>query len=196
MKHDVYLSVDLDYWYSTKKTGNGLDFVRKLLELKRPVTVFTEHHLVLKDITKQYHKVYNVDFHSDISEIAWRWPNCGTWANFVRGRDKAEFEWRFPNWNMCIKKGHGLCHTDHTNGNRYDPFNNKHLWAWKSIKRKCGLNGIELDRVDKISLVLSPAWSYSRVILDTLLYIYNADNVKFFSKSAKHVMESMMKGTV
>lgn len=193
MKRDIYLSVDLDYWYSKKETGDGLGFIKKLYALDRPITVFTEHHLILKHITKQYRKVYNVDFHSDISEMAWRWPNCGTWANFVLGRDKAEFEWRYPNKEVCIAKGHGLCHTDHEDGNDYDPFAHKELWTWKTIKRKCGLIDIELDRVDKISLVLSPAWSYPSVILDTLLYIYNSD-AKFFSKSVTKVMESMMKG--
>jgi hypothetical protein len=194
MNRDVYLSVDLDYWHN-KTTGSSLDFVGSLFELERPITVFTEHHLVLKDITKQYRKVYNVDFHSDLSETAWRWPNCGTWVNFVYGRENAEFEWRYPSRNLCITKGWGLCHTDHENGNEFDPFNNKSLWTWKNISRKNGLSGIEMDKVDRVSLVLSPAWSQSRVILDTLIFI-NDSHAKFFSKSAKRVMESMMKGTV
>lgn len=190
MKRDVYLSVDLDYWYS-KKMGSGLNFVRELFALRRPITVFTEHHLVLKDISKQYRKVYNVDYHSDIGEIHQGWPNCGSWVNYVYGRKNAEFEWRYPNYKECVGLGHGLCNMSHSDGHIDDPFTYKAMHNWKKISRHPGLNEIELDRVDRISLVLSQCWSDWIVIRKTLQYIQKR-KVNYYSKSAEQLINRMI----
>jgi hypothetical protein len=206
MKRDTYLTVDLDYWYSKKVTGTGFDFIQKLFALNRPMKVFTEHHLILKDIDKQYKKVINVDYHSDLADRAYKWPNCGTWANYVQCRHNATFEWRYPNDKQCIKEGMGLCHPDTEdekfkgydlrNGNEFDPFHHPELWTWKNVVRKKGIDDLELDTIDKISFVLSPIWSRSNVIHDTLVFLTTPESnkAKYNSKTVRTVINQMLIG--
>jgi hypothetical protein len=197
MKKDVYLSVDLDYWYNEKCTGDGLSFIKKLFSLDRPITIFTEHHLVLKDIKKQYNKVYNIDYHSDLSNVALGWPNCGTWVNYVYGRKCAEYEWRYPDYKSCIVHGLGLCHYDHEDESEFDPFYHKEFQTWKAISRAYGTDGINFESVDKISIVLSPSWSNAKTIHNTLMFLISDQSrqAKFFSKSVQKTIEKMLVST-
>ena len=205
MRHDTYLTVDLDYWYSKRATGTGFDFIKKLYLLGKPIKVFTEHHLILRDINRQYKKVINVDFHSDLADMAYRWPNCGTWANYVYGRQNAVFEWRYPNDIECIQKGMGLCHRDDEdddtlgynfrNGNDFDPFHHPELWTWREVRRQKGIEELDLNSVDKISLILSPIWSRTDVIRDTLEFLESPDKrIKYNSKTVRTVISQMLRG--
>lgn len=210
MKH-TYLTVDLDYWYSRKVTGTGLDFIKSLLALNRPMKIFTEHHLILKDIDRQYQKVVNVDFHSDLVDRVSGFPNCGTWANYFPGRQNAVYEWRYPNEMECVTFGRGLCHPDEDengeecynecydktrDGNRFDPFSHPEFWTWKNVSRKQGLNKLNLKDVDKISFILSPIWSEPEVIKDTLKLLVLSDirKVEWNSKSVGRVINKMARG--
>lgn len=192
---NVYLSIDLDYWY-TPEMHNSINYISQLLELNRPVTVFTEHHLVLRDIKRQYKKVYNVDYHSDVTQLEPGWPTCGCWANFVYGRENSEFEWRMPNWKDCVSRGGGLCHRLYMESSRYNPFKNDDLHKWKNLIRKEGFNNIPLDDVDRISLVLSPEWSYGEFIEDTLYYLLDRERegqIKFFGRNVKPLIHRMIR---
>jgi hypothetical protein len=194
MSKSVYLSVDLDYWYKPGMRKN-IDFIESLLSLGRPITVFTEHQLVLRDIKKQYKKVYNIDYHSDITEPDAGWPNCAKWVNYVRGRQDAEFEWRMPSWEDCVTYGHGLCHYRHNEHNRWNPFKDNNLHSWKSVGRAAGLRNLPLDDVDRVSLVLSPEWSIGAYIEDTLsflLFLEEEGCVEFYGDSVRPLINRMM----
>jgi hypothetical protein len=207
MKH-TYLTVDLDYWYSRRVTGTGLDFIKQLFSLNRQMKVFTEHHLILRDIDRQYKKVINVDFHSDLVDRASGRVNCGTWANYFPGRQDAEFEWRYPNRCRCLVEGMGLCHPDEDedgneccddcydrtrNGNKFDPFYHPEFWTWKNVSRQQGVNGLDLKDVDKISFILSPTWSEPRVIEVILKILSNDKRVERGSKTVCRVINRMLK---
>ena len=206
MKH-TYLTVDLDYWYSHSITGTGLPFVQKLFALNRPMKVFTEHHLILRDIDRQYDKVINIDFHSDIVDRVCGWPNCGTWANYFPGRQDAIFEWRYPNKDKCIKAGWGLCHMDEggnynedgnlrlRDGNRFDPFYHPEFWTWKNVARQQGLKDLDLSDVDRVSFILSPMWSEAYVIQDTLRLLSGTKGRKteYHSNSVGTVINRMLR---
>lgn len=195
---NVYLTVDLDYWYKPGMRKN-IDFIKELLALDRPTTVYTEHQLILREIKRQYKKIINVDYHSDISQREPGWPNCGDWANFVHGRENAEFEWRMPDWNDCVTLGEGLCHSTHSEYSQYNPFLDNNLHTWKDVERKQGLRNLPLDDVDRISLILSPEWSpewsIGDNIADTLLHIVGAEatgQVKFHGHNVQPLIKRMI----
>lgn len=192
---NVYLSVDLDYWWKPGMHKN-LNYIKQLLELDRPVTVFTEHQLVLREINKQYKKIYNVDYHSDISQREPGWPSCGDWVNFVYGRENAEFEWRMPSWKECVTRGHGFCHHPRIEDSHNNPFRDDSIHKWKKVSRQQGLRNIPLDDVDKISLVLSPEWSHGKYIADTLDHILECEKegqIKFFGRNVEPLIRRMLK---
>lgn len=195
MTKSTYLSVDLDYWWRPGMR-NSLLFIKDLLSLGRQVTVFTEHHLVLREINRQYKKVYNIDYHSDIIEPCPGWPECGSWVNHVPFRKDAEFEWRFPSWKECVYRGNGLCHKPRRDNSRSNPFVYNNMHSWKSVSRKQGIENIDLDDVDKISLVLSPEWSIGEYIFDTLCYLLAAKEdgvIDFYGKRTKPLIKRMLK---
>jgi hypothetical protein len=194
---NVYLTVDLDYWWTAGMHKN-LDYIKQLLGLNRPVTVYTEHQLILREITKQYKKVYNVDYHSDISQREPGWPNCGDWVNFTQGRENSEYEWRLPDWKECVTNGGGLCHKGHKENGKMNPFKDDSLHGWKNVGRKQGLRNIPLDDVDKISLILSPEWSCGVYITDTLNHLLELEKegqVKFFGRNVRPLINKMIDRT-
>ena len=189
---DTYLTVDLDYWFDTR--DDGFPFIKELYELRRPITVFTQHQLVLKDITKQYRKVINVDYHADLCESGQNWPNCGTWGNRVFGRHEAEFVWIYPCRYSCIERGHGLCHTSHEEESENNPFLHPELTTWAAISRDEGYEDIDLDRVDRVSLILSIDWSRPHIIEPVLRYIKNreGDRIQFYGKNVIKQINEML----
>ena len=100
MKEKVYLSIDIDYWskhsQSRKEAIEYIDEVIKLCPQNIKCVIY--HHRLLPHINKsKSDTVYNIDFHSDLSD---RVPNyCmneGTWANFVKFKSTGKFIWFYP----------------------------------------------------------------------------------------------------
>ena len=195
MGKNTYLSVDLDYWYRPGMR-NSIDFIKELMGLNRPVTVFTEHHLVLKEIKKPYKRVYNIDYHSDITEPAPGWPECGNWVNHVPGRGQGKFMWCLPNWKECVTNGNGFCHRIRQESSIYNPFIDDTMHSWRSVNRQVGIRNLPLDDVDRISLVLSPEWSFGEYISDTLCYLIAAQEdgkVDFYGRRVKPLIKEMLR---
>ena len=182
-KRDVYLSVDLDYFYSDAVTGSGLDFVKELYSLNRPTTLFKHHQTILHDITKQYCLVDNVDYHSDIVEPECnRTITCANWVNHVYGRNKAVYQWRYPNREECITQGYGLCHLMDDHGQDHNPFYHPEWKLWSKVTRRYGLEGIDFGMVDRIAFILSPAWLRPLICYDALEFIRCHNKTRYFSQ--------------
>ena len=195
----VHLSIDLDYWYRTKIRPSCYEFIKRVLKLKVPITLYTEHHLILRKVKNNYSKVINVDYHSDISEPFKGWPCCGSWVNFFPGRQNAEFEWRMPDWERCVVEGDGLCHDYHMpqprkEGSSRNPFTYLHNHKWKKVSRQVGLKNIPWNNIKDVSIVLSIEWSYPQYIskaLDSIIQSAQNGQIKLYGKKALPISKRM-----
>jgi hypothetical protein len=161
----VYLSIDLDYWFmSNVEDVTGADlFLQKVFALKKPIFVTTYHDGLLKDLNKKHiDKIIHVDFHSDLATepISKKELNEGTFLNFYKWRKSCIYEWRYPDTEICFTIGNGRC-----DWHNFDDEKNKPIEKWdpskmgyKEVKRKKGLKGINLKKVDWIGISLSPNW--------------------------------------
>lgn len=152
-----YLSVDLDYWKDHNTPGAATRFFKKIMNLKVPITVFVEHEEMLSDIhkTKKLDRLYNVDYHSDIisQKDVYDEPEDYDWANFVKGRTKADFIWCLPDYEVCYEKEEGTCH-----GPLPDPFKYQRKSGWKSCTIQKGINKIDWNSIERIGVCLSPCF--------------------------------------
>jgi len=155
----AYLSIDLDYWMEQKNSRSATCFFKKVLGLHVPVTFVIEHEELVKDINKMKNMeiMYNVDYHSDIittNEIGTE-PEDYDWANFVKGKSKAEFCWIAP-LEDCYNYDLGTCHVDGDEGD--DPFMYPKRTGWKDCNWAIDLNLIEWDKIQRVGVCLSPCF--------------------------------------
>ena len=155
-----FLTFDLDYFfmgyadYSYKE--NPYYFMKKLINLSIPIHVFMEHHEVLNYMDKPYSTIYNVDFHSDIVHDPCTDLNEGTWANFYPYKNKAVFQWNYPEKYSCFDQGFGIC----------DEFPKKwstDLMNYKEVRRRSGITNIDYPTLSRIGISISPDWVDERV---------------------------------
>jgi hypothetical protein len=147
-----FLSIDLDYW-GNSKVQDYFPFIDKVLSLKKPIFICKSHETILKTLNKKkYNKVYNIDFHSDLVFDPYDEVNEGTWANFYKYKEEAIFEWRYPDYELCIKEQLGLC--DWTDMYKWSY---TRMGYFKSIKRK-GLYNIQWDTIRNIGIAISKKW--------------------------------------
>lgn len=176
------LSIDLDYWFCCLyKTTNGpladsaYDFILKAKNSIKKSFVTSDHDDFLKYIPETIDHITNIDFHSDLID-----PNDlkglndideGNWINFLKFRS---FDWRYPNYNACIKSGKGLC----------GGFDLEKHWINSFSQVQCieGIKDIEFSKFDILGISVSPIWlkglyGYS-VQDDRLTAIFNLINYK------------------
>ena len=190
----IHLSIDLDYWNINTKP-DCLSYVSKVLSLKRPTTVYTQHHLILRNVRAMYDRVVNIDYHSDICELHQGWPECGSWANYFPGRQNAYYEWRLPDRRECIGLGEGLCHRSRSWRYSDNPFVNVAEHKWRGLKHCVGLKGIRLGEVEDVSIVLSPEYCIPEAIRDTLqllLIKQQRGDVVFYGRNVKPMIRQLM----
>ncbi len=166
----AYLSVDLDFWNGRKFPQ---DYFDSLVETNLPITFVRQHHFLLKHIGQfenQFDTLINIDYHSDIADrmdgrkrFSKQCPlNCGTWVNFVKGRDK-KFIWSYPQ-KVCINRdcGTGYCHG---NTNPFYYPNTYEICRWSSIKKVYRWFP-KLEDVVAIGISISPGWAYHSLVVD------------------------------
>lgn len=163
---DTYLTVDLDFWmnHSNETIQGMIDFLNAIKRCHREIHVVKYHNEVIPHIAQfpEVSRVVNVDYHSDIADICVECRdvcdfNEGTWANFVTGITKREFEWRYPSTNE-IDLSHGYCH-EMESPFSMSPSERKGL-GWSKITMKHGLpRSFELLRCAAFSICVSPNWA-------------------------------------
>ena len=98
----TYLSIDLDFWCHCHRRRRVDSFFKKVYALGLPIYTVSLHHHLLKHINKsKYDQIINVDYHSDLCDLATAedtrrgyvlFLDEGSWANFVNHR--THFIWR------------------------------------------------------------------------------------------------------
>jgi len=154
-----YLTVDLDYWMLHSTERSSILFFRKLVALNKPIVVVKDHQRLLHDVNVKWPRddtLINVDFHSDISSEVYLLLNkrlaCSNWIDFVHQRRRGHYVWIYPSYETCFKEKHGFCDDQRLPfvGNRTNP--------WRKLSHRCGLGAIDLKRVERIGVAISPTY--------------------------------------
>ncbi len=125
-------------------------------------------------------KVINIDFHNDIVIDDGDDLNEGTWGNYLPKSVK-EFEWRYPDYHDCIRRGKGRC----------TPAGPKRNYPINYVQKK-GIEGINMCDINGVVICLSPNWDYSQLLPDLvcmlgLCPINEVDDYIFFTKRYRSV---------
>jgi len=183
-----YLSIDVDYFAHHFNAIEMRKFFNRVLKIDAPTLIVVNHqHLVNHVDQFNYERLINLDFHSDLTDAIdfngvpydyslgngntkhEYWPEefeCGTWVNFCKLRNNAEFVWHYPH-EVCYEYD-GQClssmYTDYSYDRKFIAKfwregcnNNFHNWA--SAKRKRGYSSMFADDFVGIGIALSPDWS-------------------------------------
>lgn len=152
-----YLSVDMDYFFNCNAffclEKDFFIFRDKVNNLKKPILFFINHQDILKDINSYvFDRIYNVDYHSDIIyEKDKQKQACeGSWGNFYKYKEKAIFEWRYPDKEKCYTEGNGFCHGTTTFSKKKFPY--------KKVIAREGLKSIKWNTIQRVGVCLSPMW--------------------------------------
>lgn len=191
MIRDTYLSIDMDFWWKTRVFTKVSKFFDKLHSYRIIPTVVQYHH-ELTDIvssTKGITRLINMDYHSDIADVSICNQddfNEGTWINYVRLTENAEYVWYYPS-AQCVRYDTGYCHGDiHAN-----PFNKneQYKYNWNRVLKKHGeIPEWEFNRIAAVGICMSPNWTHSKHSYFTYLmkkYEYISDTqIEHFCKSS------------
>jgi hypothetical protein len=200
----TYLTVDLDYWDVAEKPSVA-SIVQKVLKLNIPVSLFLDHHLVLRDFSggnTEFLKLINVDQHDDLAGDTTEELNEANWVNYVPFRNHAVYEWRFPiedfwccdgqdgdlTWNQ---DGYFTEHRDVVSWNRKV----KSVCGWKEIRRIAGLGKINYREIGKASFVLSPAYVSVGKIHPALMLLAEAKGDVGCSNYVKSALSRLLNGS-
>jgi len=185
----TYLSIDLDYWQNDADELAAIRFLHKILGLRVPKVIFHEHDSLLEFVNESgCSKLINVDYHSDfanfgnIHEMETEGCNCGTWVDFAE--PLKTFEWRYPSYYRCFKRGEGRC-------DRYQaqqPSVQTRCWSrgkglrGLEVAHKEGVKGIRTDAVKAVGIAISSDFWWDR---DTRYTVFPAIMHFLFSNRRK-----------
>jgi len=163
----THLSIDLDYFFLHglydwdsgeeadryyQKRHEELDNLLSLFG-DREVRVYAEHHHIVGWLNmKDYDRVINIDFHSDIDHEHGGFRRSplseGNWANWFHNRGKSAFEWRYP------VRDRRFIHAGFCSGDTFQ----KSLMGWGEVLRTHGTRNLPWNDILSISIVHSPDW--------------------------------------
>jgi hypothetical protein len=102
-----FLTIDLDYFTMTRST-NAIPFLLEWMKKAPDVYLIDTHEKLVEQnlIPKETTKIFNVDFHNDITiqyhpDYKELDLNEGTWGNFLNKNVK-EFVWMYPSKEKCV----------------------------------------------------------------------------------------------
>lgn len=150
----VYLTIDLDYW-NNEDLDHALKIIKHLHNDFVATKVYTDHRQIVKDIPIACDWIVNIDEHDDIFDKdslkgQWKTLKDDNWANFVKQRGTAHYEWRFPrHYYNC----------DHINF----PWESKNT-GWASMKAKSGLLSLPWTKVYRASIIISENFTYMNTL--------------------------------
>ena len=203
MKRDTYLSIDLDYWCDDAGSSRINSFFDQLLNETKVQKLYlvSSHEMLLSHIDScDCVDLINVDFHSDLADDAkcaeYIRPlklNEGTWVNFVKWKNRKQFNWYHPHPNK-FSLDFGYCHAT------INPFLDNKLanTGWKKVVKTKGhlKDGIPWNKVAAVGIAISYPWLlrgaqrhpfetvYSSV-LPSLLGIKDIRKAETFAKQVK-----------
>ena len=128
------------------------------------------HHRLLPHINKsKADAVYNIDFHSDLSDrVPRHCVNEGTWANFVKFRSKGKFIWFYP-FRECYLVT-GRCDSEE------NPFENPtELTGWKDADHrlhKPSLDWLKNKKIVGIGFCISPDYIDRELAMPIIKFLY------------------------
>ena len=163
----TYLSIDLDYFIGLNKNDADkfrcLNLVNKALELRVPTIVVDTHHGLTNHINKmgQVHDInhlINIDFHDDIVTDGYG-LNEGSWVTFINWKDNGQYEWRYPNYDRCVKQFQGVCDCN------VDIFKAPVVAGWGDCIRKQGTRGIDWADIKAVGICMSGFWLFSEATM-------------------------------
>ena len=191
-----YLSIDLDYWFyhSCPKSTNGLKrILHKVLDVTDKLLV-DEHHNLLDHInSSKCDKIIHVDYHQDLvfnigdtTKV-----ECGNFFSFVNNKENIDFDWYYPDYDECIRKGLGFC-VDPS----YKPLAKKNF-IYKNQTRKCGLpTNKELENVTSVGIAFSFDYLavYNRInefteIIDWLCEMFSVKRVETLFQEYRYMCD-------
>ncbi len=151
----TFLSVDLDFW-SASTERSLIGFFGHVFSLNLPIFVAPFHDQLLNHIDDHpCDQLINVDFHSDIVELAAPAEDLdleelgeGNWANFVTWKQTGHFVWRYPREDRI--------HDGYTHS-LYNPFKGDHS-GWRSTRMVRGLGRLPWASIRAIGVCLSSNW--------------------------------------
>ena len=110
----IYWSIDIDFWYGSRKFDFSTSFFDDVLRLGVPVHVVESHEELLPHIRQfDFSTLVNTDFHSDLCTGEDGDPGMdeGTWGYYVPKKKKRKFVWHYPS-KRCLTTDTGYCHGD------------------------------------------------------------------------------------
>ena len=153
-----FLSIDLDYWFcvhykstDTPLSNAGYSFIQKAINSIKRTIITKDHDEFLNYLPNSIDHLTNIDYHSDIINPSdgdgLSEPEEGNWINFIKFRS---FEWRYPDYDSCIRQRKGICgYFDvEKDGNSY----------YNDIKCIEGTKDIDFSRFDMLGISVSPCW--------------------------------------
>lgn len=188
---NTYLSVDIDYWFnhSSPKSINSLKRILEKVKNVPDKLLVDEHHNLLDQInSSQCDKIIHVDYHQDlVFETEGSFGKvgdkieCGNFLYFVNNKENIDFDWYYPDYDECVRKGLGFC-MDLS----FKPLSKKNF-VYKDQKRKCGLpTNKELENVTSVGIAFSFDYlsvEYGRIldfikVLSWLTEMFDFETVK------------------
>jgi hypothetical protein len=147
-----YLSVDLDF-FNGRRDFDVLSFAKHLAGKKLFLAKY--HHELLPHINERdYGRLINVDFHSDVCGETPYPLNEGNWVNYVTWKRGGWYTWRYPCRKLTLDN---YCHE------KIDPFTEGGS-GWGKITKNCGCD-LFWPGVERVGICLSPDWVQRRKIL-------------------------------
>ena len=166
----TYLSLDLDYWlaacWSELPPLAGLFRILRQVKTDNWLIVDEHHHLLEHIDTANPSTILHVDYHTD---VAYPLPapkgapstepeelelNCGTFFWFVKGREKMNYTWFYP--ELRCPQGPGLCMDE-----SYQPLARKN-WIFQEQRRKLGLpTKKQLSEVTTVGIAVSQDYCHA-----------------------------------
>lgn len=147
-----YLSVDLDYWILERDDASSLRFFERIFWSDVQIDFVESHEELLEFVNlKNYGKLINVDWHSDLVEASCSHLELeeGSWVNYVDWKASGAYEWIYPcdvRWSFSS----GNCY------HKEDPFRDG-LCDWGSVSRSPNLE-IDFGEVERVGVSFSPNW--------------------------------------
>lgn len=158
-----FLTIDLDYFTMTK-CQNATQFLLNWMHKAPEVYLIDTHEKIVEYnlIPKHTKRVFNVDFHNDITANVDD-PACGeldlnegTWGNYL-DKNVKQFIWMYPVESRCVVQQMGICIPSSKNSSDYP----------LQYKKQKGYSNIP-EIINRLVICISAYWGDPSKIMNDL----------------------------